>query len=275
MLEKSIGLLTHSIIVGMTVCVVILAGAAMASEVDPAQGKWHKKYKGQENAPKPEEMLLNTDSEPKLSNGFTPLFNGKDLSGWTPKGGTCRFEAKRGLLIGTCVPGSRSTYLCTDKVNFTDFIFTCEMKWIVDGNSGVMFRARTKPGKNTETVFGPQAEMEGITGDRYWSGGVYGQSCGGYFYPLWLKEHQAARDALKRTEWNRLTIMAQGNVVKTWVNGVPAAHWVDDGSYPKGFFGLQIHKGSKGTVHWKNIRVKELTKSQDTARDNEPHFPNE
>jgi hypothetical protein len=69
--------------------------------------------------------------------------------------------------------------------------------------------------------------------------------------------------------------MAQGNVVKTWVNGVPAAHWVDDGSYPKGFFGLQIHKGSKGTVHWKNIRVKELTKSQDTARDNEPHFPSE
>ena len=122
MLKKSIGLLTHSIIVGITVCVVILAGAAMASEVDPAQGKWHKKYKSQENAPKPEEMLLNTDSEPKLSKGFTPLFNGKDLSGWTPKGGTCRFEAKRGLLIGTCVPGSRSTYLCTDKVDFTDFI---------------------------------------------------------------------------------------------------------------------------------------------------------
>ena len=275
MLEKSIGLLTHSIIVGMTVCLVILTGAAMANEIDPAQGKWHKKYKVQKNAPKPEEMLLNTDSEPKLSKGFTPLFNGKDLSGWTPKGGTCRFEAKGGLLIGTCVPGSKSTYLCTNKVDFTDFIFTCEMKWIVDGNSGVMFRARTKPGKNAETVFGPQAEMEGITGDRYWSGGVYGQSCGGYFYPLWLKEHQAARDALKRTDWNRLTIMAQGNIVKTWVNGVPAAHWVDDGSYTKGFFGLQIHKGSKGTVHWKNIRVKELTKSQDTARDNEPHFPNE
>ena len=63
-----------------------------------------------------------------------------------------------------------------------------------------MFRAQIKLGNSTETVFGPQAEMEGITGDRFWSGGIYGQSCGGYFYPLWLKEHQAARDALKRDD---------------------------------------------------------------------------
>ena len=95
-------------------------------------------------------------------------------------------------------------------------------------------------------------------GDRHWNGGIYGQSCGGYFYPVWLKEHKAARAALDREGWNRLTISAKGNVVKTWVNGVPVAHWVDDGTYAKGFFGLQIHKGDKGTVHWKNIRVKEL-----------------
>jgi len=55
-----------------------------------------------------------------------------------------------------------------------------------------------------------------------------------------------------------LTISAQGNVVKTWINGVPVAHWVDNGQYPEGFFGLQIHKGNKGQVVWKNIRVKEL-----------------
>ena len=53
-----------------------------------------------------------------------------------------------------------------------------------------MFHAQTKPSKNGEIVFGPQAEMEGITGDRYWSGGIYGQSCGGYFYPLWLTDHK-------------------------------------------------------------------------------------
>jgi hypothetical protein len=234
-------------------------GVVWSGELDPQQLQWHARYEKQPNAPKPEEMLLNTDAEPDLTEGFVPLFNGKDLSGWTPRGGKSLFEVRDGLLVGTCVPGSASTYLSTDQSDFTDFVFTCEMKWEVDCNSGVMFRAQTKPGKNdTETVFGPQAEMEGFSKDRHWSGGIYGQSCGGYFYPLWLKEHEDARAAAKEGEWNRLTISAKGNIVKTWINGVPASHWVDDGSYPEGFFGLQIHKGAEGTVLWRNIRVKRL-----------------
>lgn len=234
--------------------------SAHAGELDPQQLEWHAHYKNQQNAPKPEEMLLNTDAEPNLKDGFASLFNGQDLTGWTAKGGTCTFEAKDGLLVGTCVPGSNSTYLSTENANFTDFIFTCDMKWEEDCNSGVMFRAKTKPGKgDSVTVYGPQAEMEGFSKDRHWSGGIYGQSCGGYFYPLWLKEHKDARAAAKKGDWNRVTVSAQGNVVKTWVNGVPASHWVDDGTYPQGFFGLQIHKGAKGKVLWKNLRVKELT----------------
>lgn len=237
---------------------VFIGNFATAGEVDPVQAKWHEKYKNQQNIPDPSETLLNEDPEPDLKEGFVDLFNGKDLEGWTPKGGECKFEVKDGTLIGQCVPGSPSTYLCTDKNDYKDFVFTCVMKWEVDGNSGVMFRAQVREDKKGETVFGPQAEMEGITGDRYWSGGIYGQSCGGYFYPLWLKEHKKARTALDREGWNRLTISCKGNVVKTWLNGVPVAHWIDDGSYPKGFFGLQIHKGKEGTVLWKGIRVKEL-----------------
>lgn len=230
-----------------------------SGELDPQQHQWHSRYKLQQNVPKPAGMLLNTDAEPDLTQGFSPLFNGQDLAGWTPKGGTCTFEVKDGMIVGTCIPGSDSTYLSTEETDFTDFIFTCEMKWEVDGNSGVMFRAQSKLGKNgKETVFGPQAEMEGFSTDRGWSGGIYGQSCGGYFYPLWLKEHAKARAATKQNEWNRLTIHTSGNVVKTWVNGVPAAHWIDDGTYSRGFFGLQIHKGKKGTVLWRDIRLKQL-----------------
>lgn len=235
------------------------AGQAFGGEVDPSQAKWHAKYKKQANAPEPKSTLLNTDKEPDLTEGFQSLMGDDGLEGWEPLGGTCTFVMKDGMLVGECVPGSNSTYLSTERNDYKDFVFTCEMKWDVDGNSGVMFRAKTKPrGDDGVTVYGPQAEMEGITGDRFWSGGIYGQSCGGYFYPLWLKEHQDARAALNREGWNRLTISAVGNVVKTWVNGVPAAHWVGDGTYDQGFFGLQIHKGAKGKVVWKSIRVKEL-----------------
>lgn len=230
---------------------------AHAGTLDPAQEKFVQKYKKQPNPPKPGEMLINTDKEPDLSEGFVDLFNGKDLKGWKPKGGTCTFEVKDDCIVGTTVPGSPSTYLSTDKADYTDFVFTCEMKWEVNGNTGVMFRAVDKEDKKGNTVMGPQAEMEGFGQDRKWSGGIYGQGCGGWWYPLWLKEHKAAREALKEGEWNRLTIHAKGNVVKTWLNGVPAAHWTND-DYLKGFFGLQVHAGKAGRILWRGVKVKEL-----------------
>ena len=227
-------------------------------EIDPGQSAWYEQYKTQKNIPDLNETLLNTDPEPPLTDGFKSLFNGEDLTGWTVRGGNCKFKVEEGVIVGTCVPGSKSTYLCTDREDFTDFVFTCDIKWEVDGNTGVMFRAKRRPAKKGgELVFGPQAEMEGFEKDRGWSGGIYGQSCGGYFYPLWLRRHEEARNALNKGQWNRITISAQGDVVRTWVNGVPAAHWKDDGSYPKGYFGLQIHKGKKGTVHFRNLQVKE------------------
>ena len=246
-------------IVSQAAALVLLGSmSAGAGTVDPGQSDWYKRYKAQENVPKPGAMLLNEDKEPGLSEGFIDLFNGKDLTGWSLKGGKSTFEVKEGVIFGTVVPDTPSTYLCTDRTDFTDFVFTCELKWEVDLNSGVMFRADVRKKGKIEDVFGPQAEMEGISGDRHWSGGVYGQSCGGYFYPLWLNEHKAARDALKPDGWNRITIEAKGNVVKTWVNGVPAAHWVGDGTYSKGFFGLQVHKAKKGKVLFRDVRVKEL-----------------
>ncbi len=250
-------------VIGALLLGAIVVGGALAGTIDSTQAKWYNNYKKQANAPKAEAMLLNTDPEPDLKKGFKPLFNGKDLKGWTPQGGTSKFEAKDGVLIGTCVPGSPSTYLCTDKTDYTDFIFTCDMKWEVETNSGVMFRAllkeEKKKDKTVTTIYGPQAEMEEFSKGRGWSGGIYGQSCGGYYYPLWLEEHKKVRAAQKEKEWNRLTIMAKGKVVKTWINGVPAAHWVDD-TYLKGYFGLQMHAGKKGKVLWRNIQLKDLSK---------------
>ena len=237
--------------------VIAMLQAAPSSErtLDPSQASWHQRYAKQKNAPDPAKMLLNTDAEPDLTTGFIDLFNGKDLKGWSPKGGSCTFEVSDGVIAGTCVQGSPSTYLSTER-DYRDFVFTCDMKWEVDGNSGIMFRAKVK-GDNRETVYGPQVEMEEEGKGRGWSGGIYGQSCGGYWYPLWLKEHKKIRDARKMGEWNRVTIHAKGNVVKTWVNGVPAAHWEND-EYLSGFFALQIHSGKQGKVLFKDIRIKDL-----------------
>ena len=233
-----------------------------ANDVAKSQQKWIPVYEKQANIPAPADMLLNKDPEPDLKKGFVRLFNGKNLDNWVARGGHCTFEVKGKTIVGTCVPGSPSTYLSTKKDDYTDFVFSAEVKWEVDSNSGFMFRAaskkETKKGKTRETVFGPQAEMEAYSKERYWSGGIYGQSAGGWLYPMWLDAHEKARNAMKpKGKWNRLTVQAQGDTIKTWLNGVPAAHWKTD-QYKQGFFSIQIHSGKQGKVHFRNLKVKEL-----------------
>ena len=72
----------------LALSVLALASVAHSGTIDPGQeAKWFKHYAKQPNIPKPGEMLINTDPEPELTEGFTELFNGKNLEGWTPKGG--------------------------------------------------------------------------------------------------------------------------------------------------------------------------------------------
>jgi arylsulfatase A-like enzyme len=234
---------------------------AGANRVSASQLKWVGAYRKQENVPVPADMLVNVDNEPNLTKGFASLFDGT-LEGWRSRGGDCTFEAQGNVIVGQCVPGSPSTYLCTEREDFEDFIFTAELKHEVDGNTGIMFRADRQPGtgkfEGREMVFGPQCEMEAYSKQRFWSGGIYGQSAGGWIYPMWLTVHENTRNAVNPIgEWNRITVEARGKTIKTWLNGVPAAHWVTD-EYPSGYFGLQIHAGRRGEVHFRNIKVKEL-----------------
>jgi hypothetical protein len=237
---------------------VLSLSAAQSNTISESQQPYVKQYEKQKTVPKPEEMLLNTDAEPDLKTGFTPLFNGKNLSGWIQKGGNHSYEVGKDMIIGTCVNGEANAFLCTERTDYANFIFTCEIKWEVDGNSGVMFRARTKvENGGNERVCGPQCEMEGINNARCWSSGIYGEAVGGWLYPLWLDAHKEVRDALVKDGWNRVTILADGDTVKTWLNGTPSAHWKTT-EYMQGFFGLQIHAGKQGKILFRNINVKEL-----------------
>ncbi|MGD7651981.1 MAG: 3-keto-disaccharide hydrolase [Verrucomicrobiales bacterium] len=239
-----------------------LASLAFGNEISESQKKFIGQYE-KHPVVAPEKAMLNTDAEPELADGFTSLYNGKDLDGWVSRGGKCEFEADGGEIIGRTVAGQPSTYLCTEREDFADFVFTVEVKWESPMNSGVMFRAQRrmekKGGREIEVVYGPQAEMEGFSNsaNRNWSGGLYWQSDGGWKYPVWLEAHKEARAALKEGEWNRLTILAKGKSLKTWLNGLPVAN-LEDGQYLKGAIGLQVHAGKRGVVRFRNVKVKEL-----------------
>ena len=184
------------------VCLVSLVfcagkGITFAGTVDESQSAWHTKYKKQENAPDPKEMLLNTDPEPDVHEGFTPLFNGKDLKGFSQKNGTATFEAKAGSIVGITAKGSPNSFLCTDKL-YGDFELTFEVKVHNSLNSGVMIRSQTKGNTPEGRVNGPQVEIEASGAKGAESGYIYGEACGGWMTPKnLLKPHKHFKDGEK------------------------------------------------------------------------------
>lgn len=266
---KSIEKLPHFALI---VSLLSLSPLSAEQKVSESQEKWVEHYKKQASVPDPAKMLINTEEEPDLAgDGFVSLYNGKNLDGWVRLQGAQDFEARGDVIVGTCVRGSKSSYLSTEKSDYRDFVLTAEFFWEVDMNTGMIFRGQSrkgkKPGNEFITVFGPQVEMEQESNDRRWSGGIYEQSAGGWAYPLWLEAHEEVRNAVKYDEWNRITVKAVGKDIKTWVNGLPAAHWKTE-KYPEGFISLQVHSGGKGEVHFKKIKVKELKDAKEQAWEN-------
>ncbi|MFH4967518.1 DUF1080 domain-containing protein [Gaetbulibacter sp. M240] len=182
------------------------------------------------------------------------LFNGKNLDGWKPIGGTANFEVKDGMIIGSSKMDKLNTFLCTEK-NYSDFIFEVDVYLPNLLNSGVQFRSNTREEKNGTRVFGYQCEVD--PSPRKWSGGLYDEGRRKWMYPL--SRNPKAQDAFKMATWNTIRIEAIGNEINTFVNGQLATRMVDDMT-SSGFIGLQVHNvGSEDQVGrkvmWKNIRI--------------------
>lgn len=186
---------------------------------------------------------------------WTPLFNGKNLTGWTQKGGQARFSVADRVITGTSAPNTPNSFLCTE-TEYGDFILELDLA-VDDGlNSGIQIRSQTTAGYNDGRVFGWQVEIDPSA--RAWSGGIYEEGRREWLYiPNINPEGKKAF----RTggQWNHYRIEATGNTIRTWVNEIPVAFLVDT-LVEKGFIGLQVHAvGNPGDagkqVRWRNIRI--------------------
>lgn len=75
--------------------------------------------------------------------GFVPLFNGKDLSGWKLRNpnGYASWSVKDGELVNDVSAGKHGTDLVTEKT-FKNFVVRCEYKIPKGANSGLYLRGR-------------------------------------------------------------------------------------------------------------------------------------
>lgn len=187
--------------------------------------------------------------------GWIPLFNGKDLSGWQKRNGDAEYHIKDGTIIGVSKMGTPNTFLCTDK-NYSDFILELEV-WVDPIlNSGIQFRSLSKKDYQEGRVHGYQAEID--PSPRAWSGGIYDEGRRGWLYPLSL--NPTGQKAFKNGDWNTYRVEAIGHHIRIWVNGINTANIVDDKT-SEGFIGLQVHsigdQSREGkTIKWRNIRIK-------------------
>lgn len=202
------------------------------------------------------------------ADGWISLFDGKSLDNWVVKGGKAAYAVEDGVIVGTTVERSKNTFLST-KRDYADFELELEVLCDKQLNSGIQIRSHvydkptpqasdTKRMREAGEVYGYQCEI--TTADKCASGNFWDEGR----WTKWhddLKQKPGACSAFKDGQWNRFRIVAQGDRIRSWVNGVPCADFRDTMD-KTGFIGLQVHSIRAGTgpfkVRWKNIRLREL-----------------
>ncbi|MCH8822733.1 MAG: DUF1080 domain-containing protein [Planctomycetes bacterium] len=199
-------------------------------------------------------VLPHNSWEGKDAQGFKPLFDGETLDGWRRIGGKAEYFVQDNMIVGETRPNQPNTFLCT-KQQYSDYILELEYKVDRELNSGIQIRSWSDSNEDDSRVRGYQVEID--PSDRAWSSGIYEEGRRGWLHKL--DNNDYAQHALKPDDWNRLRIVARGDVIRTYLNDVPASILLD-GAVRKGFIGLQVHGVGGRTeplrIRWRDIRLK-------------------
>jgi hypothetical protein len=181
--------------------------------------------------------------------GFVPLFNGKDLTGW--EGDAKLWIIENGVLIGRSPGIGYNDFLATTKT-YGDFILRFQIRLVDNkGNSGMQFRSKRVA--NSHEVSGYQADIA-----PGWWGKLYDEARRNRV--LAGPKEEDLNKVLKPTDWNDYEVQAVGNKIALSINGFKTVEYTEgDKDIPAtGIFATQIHGGGPMEVQFKNIRIKEI-----------------
>jgi len=201
--------------------------------------------------------------EPNAEEGFTPLFNGKDLGGWIygkKAGGEARsgagYGVENGALFCTAKDGGN---LYTER-EYGDFILRFEFKLAENANNGIALRA---PLEGDPAFVGMRIQVLDDSGSEYKL--LRPEQYHGSIYDCFA----AKRGSLKPVgEWNTEEISARGRRVTVTVNGQAVVEAslddLQDEAKLKKHPGLKNAKGHIGILgygaraEFRHLRIKEL-----------------
>jgi hypothetical protein len=209
-------------------------------------------------------LMCGCSIEQKTNNntpeGFTSLFNGKDLTGWKrheglPGGAVGgKWTVEDGVLVGMQDPPGEGGFLTTLRT-FRDFevVLDTKIDWPFD--SGVFLRVGADGKSHQVTLdYRPDGEIGGI-------------------YCPWTHDfvHHCPEgiNYFKKDLWNNIRIICEGEParIRVWVNGTMVTDFqhtkeTTSGIPEEGTLCLQVHPGGggyeKSKVQFRNIFVREI-----------------
>ena len=192
--------------------------------------------------------------EVKPPEGFTSLFNGKDLTGWTATGKMDVWGVDNGVIY---VEKGGGGWLLTEK-EFGDFELRLEFKMSAKANSGVALRT---PREGDPAYVGMEIQL---IDDEGWPGKLADYQHTGSIYDV----VPASKTNNKPVgEWNSMRIVCNGSKVTIEVNGQTVVDAnLEDSKEKKGAKhpGLSRGKGHVGfqsyntRVEFRNVFLKPL-----------------
>jgi hypothetical protein len=203
----------------------------------------------------------------RIPEGFTPLFNGKDLTGWhisriNHHGTTGNWHVANGVLVGQQNPIGEGGILLTDK-KYKDFELYLEIKpdWGCDG--GVFLRS-------TE---GGAAYQINIMIDKQQTGGAGVGDLIGEKVRVDKGARTPWQKVWKKDDWNSLRVRMTGDVphITLWMNGEQMWDVTEEtnaliGDATDGRIALQVHWSVADMPSWRpngahrfrNIAIREI-----------------
>jgi len=223
-----------------------------------------------------------------IQDGFKPIFDGKTLDGW--EGDPTYWSVEDGAIVGLITPETllkANTFLIWQGGQPGDFELKAKFKISETGNSGINYRSDLFPdvpfalrgyqadidgkinytGQNYEerkrTTLAYRGQKTKITPQENPTGNLRDYVERNAWKGLNVIEEIGDRDELKTKikseDWNDIHIIAKGNVLKHYVNGVLMSEVHDDDPAnfsAKGYLGVQVHVGPPMKVQYKDLMIK-------------------
>jgi hypothetical protein len=229
----------------------------------------------------------------KSKDKYIKIFDGKTLQNWD--GDPTYWKVENGNLVGEITPETllkRNTFIIYRGAKPKNFELITECRISKTGNSGINYRSEELLPDLPFAMKGYQADIDGAnryTGQNYEERGRTTLAYRGQITRIkeqtdptlandlkrlqkrnaWqavdtlgiLGNTDSLKSKIKAEDWNVIKIVANGNRLKHYVNGILMADVTDNDEIngkKEGLIGVQVHVGPPMKVEYRNIRLKEL-----------------